>query len=285
MFSRTLKIAALALASAGVFAGSAHASIIDTDPVGLYSVGFDLGDNTFSGGNPTGFGEIHFHHENGKIRPHLLGYLHLNDDDGLCGQVRLRYFNAAGIRLDEEFGGQVCVSDDQHHVWSVDLDPYSDADIASVEVAVMKITATGPTVATSAMYNVNTFSDPVYINTAGTDLGSTTWSGGAPSGNAYMSWPLTGATVRPHLTGGLTLKGTTGACARVNLRYLNAAGGQIDEKPGGTVCAPDKAAHTWSVDLDPLESDQIESVEVQVQTLALNGTWLVAGTQVVSLAE
>jgi hypothetical protein len=285
MFSRTLKIAALALATAGVFAGSAQASVIDTDSVLQTAVGFDLGDDTFSGGSPTGAGEIHFHHENGKIRPHLLGYLHMNDDDGLCGRVRLRYFNPAGIRVAEKFGGTVCVSDDQHHSWSVDLDPYSDADIASVEVAVMKITAVSETVASSAMYSVSASPDTVLVDTAGADLGSSGWSGGSPTGSAVVAWQLDGATVRPLVLGQLTLKGTTGACGRVNLRYLDASGTEINSKPGGTVCAPDKSAKTWSVDLDPFESDLIESVEVRVETLALNGSWLLAGSQTVSLAE
>jgi hypothetical protein len=285
MFSRTLKIAALALATAGVFAGSAQASVIDTDDVILTSVGFDVGDNTFSGGAPTGPGEIHFHHENGTIRPHLLGYLHMKDDDGLCGRVRLRYFNSGGIQLAEKFGGTVCVSDDLHHSWSVDLDPYSNPDIASVEVAVMKITATSEVANATGMYTMTASPDTVLVDTAGADLGSTSWSGGSPTGSAVVAWQLDGATARPLVLGQLTLKGTTGACGRVNLRYLDATGVEIDEKPGGTVCAPDKAAKSWSVNLDPFESDEIESVEVQVQTLALNGTWLLAGSQTVALAE
>jgi hypothetical protein len=209
----------------------------------------------------------------------------MNDDDGLCGRMRLRYFNAAGVRVAEKFGGTVCVNDDQHHSWSVDLDPYSDADIQSVEVAVMKITATSETVAASGMYAANTSPETVLIDTAGADLGSTSWSGGSPTGSAVVTWPLDGATVRPLVLGQLTLKGTTGACGRVNLRYLDAAGAEIDSKPGGTVCAPDKSAKSWGVNLDPFESDRIESVEVQVQTLALNGNWLIAGSQTVALAE
>jgi hypothetical protein len=147
MFSRTLKTAALAIAATGVFAASANASVFNTQSVHLESVGFDFGDDTFSGGAPTGNGEIHFHHANGTIRPHVLGFIHLNDDDGLCGKVRLRYYDGEHAQLAERFGGIVCAPDDEHYKWSVDLGTYSNPDIHSVEVAVIKITATNEIVA------------------------------------------------------------------------------------------------------------------------------------------
>jgi hypothetical protein len=123
------------------------------------------------------------------------------------------------------------------------------------------------------------------VDTNGADLGSTGWSGGSPTGSAVVAWQLDGARVRPLLLGQLTLKGTTGACARVNLRYLDEGDTEIASRPGGTVCAPDKSAKSFSVNLDPFESDQTESLVVEVQTLALNGNWLVADSQTVSLGE
>src|SRR4051812_14952696 len=167
MFSRTLKTAALAIAATGVFAASANASVFDTDSVHLESVGFDVGDNTFSGGAPTGDGEIHFHHENGTIRPHLLGTFHMKDDDGLCGKVRLRYYDGAHVQMAERFGGTVCAADDKHYKWSIDQDPYSNPDIHSVEVAIIKITATDEIVTASQEYTANALADVVLIDTAG----------------------------------------------------------------------------------------------------------------------
>jgi hypothetical protein len=278
-------IGALALAATATFAASSQAAMIDSDDVLLRSTGFDFGKG-WSAPNPVSAGKIEFNLENGEIRPHLYdGAIHLNDDDGLCGRMRMRYFDAADTQLAERFGGTVCVTDDQHHAWSVDLDPYADADIDSVEVAVMKITATDELVAASGTYGVNTFSDDVEIDRAGVDFGSTGWSGGSPTGDGYVSWPLDGSTARPHLTGAIHLNNSNGACARMNIRYLTDSGAFLDERHGGTVCAPDNAHHSWNVDLDPYESDQIGQVEVELQTLAVNGDYVTAGSQTVSIAQ
>ena len=80
MFSKKLMTAALAIAAAGAFAGSAQASVIDYDDVKLTSVGYDFGGSGYAFGEPTGSGEIHFHHENGGIRPHLLSNCLLDAD-------------------------------------------------------------------------------------------------------------------------------------------------------------------------------------------------------------
>jgi hypothetical protein len=285
MFSRKLIAAAVTIAAAGTFAGSAQASIIDIDEPLLQSIGYDFGKG-WTGPNPTGPGELHFHHENGVIRPHLTdGAIHLNDAAGTCGRMRMRYYNDAGIQLAERFGGTVCVTNDQHRGWGVDLDPYSDDDIDHVEVAVMKINALGEFVAASGIYYVNTFADGVFIDRAGVDFGSEAWNSGSPVGPGYMEWPLTGSSVRPHLTGSLHLNNSNGACARMFLRYLTESGALLAERAGGTVCASDNGHHEWDVDLDPYESDLIGQVEVQLQTLAINGNYVTAGSQTVSIAQ
>ena len=100
MFSKKLMTAALAIAAAGAFAGSAQASVVDYDDVRLTSLDYDFGGSGFAFAEPVGSGEIHFHHENGGvIRPHLLGTIHLNDADGTCGRMRMEYYNAAGSWL------------------------------------------------------------------------------------------------------------------------------------------------------------------------------------------
>jgi hypothetical protein len=265
----------LAIAATGVFAGSAQAVVVDNDDVVLNSVGYDYGGSTWVGPNPSGAAEIHFHHENGQIRAHTTGTLHLNDADGTCARIRLRYYDIFGTQLSENFGGQVCVFDDLHHQWSVNLDPFVDDSVARVEIAVMKEEATGEFVATSASYWVNTHSDDVLINAAGRDFGS-----------GSVSWVLdTDGNVRAHLTGSIHINNSSGDCIRMNIEYQTSSGGYIDERPGGTVCAASNAHRSWSVNLDPFESDQVGQVKIELQTLTVAGTYVNAGSQTVSLAE
>jgi hypothetical protein len=285
MFSRKLTTAALTFAAAGLFAGSAQAAVIDTDSVKQTSTGYDFGGLTFVAGAPTGSGEIHFHLEGGQIRPHLLGTLHLNDADGTCGRMRLQYRDDAGVLLTTKFGGQVCVNDDAHHAFSVDLDPYSDNRIDRVDVAVMKKTATGEFVAASSSYTANTFSDSVKITEDGVDFGDDNFLLSGPTGSGAVSWGLDDGAVKPHLTGTLHLNNSNGACARMNIRYLAENGAFLTERAGGTVCASDNGHHEFTVDLDPYESNKVGKVTIQLQTLAANGSYVTAGSSTVSIAE
>jgi hypothetical protein len=285
MFSTKLTTAVLALAGAGLFAGSAQAAVIDTDDVKLTSTGYDFGGSGFALGAPTGSGEIHFHLEGGRVRPHVLGTLHLNDADGTCARMRLQYRDDGGGLLRTEFGGTVCVSDDAHHEFSVDLDPYSDAAIDHVDVAVMKQTATGEFVADSSTFTANTFSDSVKITEDGVDFGSSGFSLGAPTGSGSVSWGLDEGAVTAHLTGTLHLNNSSGVCSRMNIRYLTEGGAFLTERSGGTVCASDNGHHPFSVDLDPFESNKVGKVTIQLQTQGTNGSFTTAGSATVSIAE
>ena len=123
MFSKKLMTAALAIAAAGTFAGSAQASVIDYDGVKLDVRRLRLRRLDYAFGEPDGSGELHFHHENGGIRPHLLGTIHLDQADDTCGRMRIEYYDDSGAWMQTRYVGEVCVIDDQHHSWSVDLDP------------------------------------------------------------------------------------------------------------------------------------------------------------------
>jgi hypothetical protein len=285
MLSKKLMTGTLAILAAATFAGSAQAAVIDTDSVKLTSTGYDFGSSGWALGAPTGSGEIHFHHEGGQIRPHLLGTIHLNDADGTCGRMRLEYFNAAGALLSTSYGGEVCVTDDQHHSWSVDLDPYSDNSIESVRVSVQKETVSGWSTTASGTYTPNTFSDAVKITEDGVDFGGSGFSFGQPVGDGWVSWGIVEGVVTPRLTGTVHLNNSSGECARMNLRYYTESGAYLTERAGGTVCAGDNGHHSWSVDLDPYASSQIGLVTVQLQTLASNGSYVTAGSDTVSIAE
>jgi hypothetical protein len=287
MFSRKLMTAALAVVAAGAFAGSAQASVIDYDDVRLTSVGYDFGGDGFALGEPVGSGEIHFHHENGgQIRPHLLGAIHLNDADGTCGRMRMEYYNAAGSLLTTRYGGEVCVTDDQHHWWSVDLDPYSSVGIHSVRVSVQKETFSGWSTTTSLTYTADTHDDDFEITEDGVDFGGPTWSLGQPTTPGGIEWLLsTNGYVTPILRGAIHLNNSAGVCARMNMRYLTESGSLLASRAGGTVCSPDNGHHYWSVSLMPYVSNQIGQVQVQLQTLGSNGVYVTAGSQTVSINE
>jgi hypothetical protein len=284
MFSRTLTLV-LAATAAAAFAGSAQAAVIDTDSVELNGTGYDFGNSTFIAGSPTGGGDLEFDFSNTKLTPRLEGTMHVNDADGTCARMRLQYKDASGDVLATEYGGTKCVEDDQHHEFSVDLDPYADDSIASVKVSVQKQTATGWSTVDSSTYEADTHDDNVKITEDGVDFGSSSFGVGAPTGSGEIDWDLDDGDVTPRLTGSLHLNNSSGVCARVNLRYLTEAGTFLTARAGGSKCADDNGHHSWSVDLDPHTSNKIGQVRVQLQTQGNDGSWNTAGSDVVSIAE
>ena len=119
----------------------------------------------------------------------------------------------------------------------------------------------------------------------GVDFGDGNFLLSGPTGSGSVSWGLDDGAVKPHLTGTLHLNNSSGACARMNIRYLSEGGAFLTERAGGTVCAADNGHHEFAVDLDPYESNKIGKVTVQLQTLAANGSYVTAGSSTVSIAE
>jgi hypothetical protein len=285
MFSKTLTLAAAVTAAASI-AGTAQAAVIDTDAVKLTAAKYDFGGSTYVAGAPTGSGDLEFKLSGGKITPRLTGTLHLNDADGTCARMQLRYFDKQGEELvDPKRGGTKCETDDQHHAYDVDLDPYSDDSIASVEVGLQKKTATGWSTVETRTVSANVHADNVKITEQGADLGGQDFAAGAPIGSAQLDWNLDDGVVEPRLTGYLHLDNSGGLCARINLRYLTEGGSFLTREAGGEVCAEDNSHHRFSVDLAPYDSSKIGKVKVQLQTRGTNGSWNVAGSKTVSIAE
>ncbi len=166
-----LKLAVLTAVATVTLAGPAQATVLDNVAVKLTSTGYDFGGSGWAAGAPTGSGDLHFHHENGTMRPHLVGTLHLNDADGTCSRMRLEYFDS-GTLLSTQYGGRVCVTDDAHHSWSVDLDPYTNPAIGSVRVSVQKETANGWFTVASETHVPEIWADRVKITEQGVDFGS-----------------------------------------------------------------------------------------------------------------
>jgi hypothetical protein len=286
MTRRKLTIALAAAAATMAFSGSAQASVIDTDGVRLTGTGYDFGNATFVAGAPTGDGDLKFDYTGGQIKPHLTGTLHMNDADGTCARMHLDYRDRNGTSLRIEHGGTVCVNDDKHHEFSVDLQPYSDNRIASVLVQLEKETVSGWFVVDNAVYTANTFDDSVKITEDGVDFGATnTFLGNAPTGSGTMHWTLIDGQVTARLTGSIYINNSSGVCSRMNLRYLTSGGTFLTSRSGGEVCADDNGLHQFTVNLDPYTSNKVGKVDVQLQTQGSNGSWNTAGSQTVSIAE
>jgi hypothetical protein len=286
MFSRKLKLG-LAIGAATIsFAGAAQAAVVDYDQPKLTGSGYDFGGSSLVGGSPSKGGELAFDHSGGKIEPRLTGTIHMDGVSGTCARMHLEYFDDRGNSLTTaKHGGTVCVNDNSHHKFTVDLDPYADADIDHVKVQLEKETATGWYVVDNATFYVNTHDDKVKITQSGVDFGSSGWNGSSPTGSGEMAWGLDGSVVTPHLEGTLHINNSAGLCARMNLRYLTESGTFLHKEHGGDVCASDNGHHSWTVDLDPYDSNKIGKVKVQLQTQGSNGSWNVAGSKTVSIAE
>ena len=278
MNSKMKALAVLAaIAGSAAFAGSAQAAVIDDDPVQLISNKFDFGNNTFAGGAPNGSGNLEWDYSGGAfgVSPHLTGTLHLDGASGLCGRMRIEQFDNAGVSLNTTVGGTVCAASNAHQAWGVNLNPAGDplTDHALISIERMNAAVGIWTTAAAVSVTANTHDDAVEIAPGG---------GVAFGGAGSLAWNLENGTLQPHLTGTLEIDNSPGQCARMVLNYLSESGAFITSRAGGTVCAPNAALNSWTVDLDPYRA-VLGQVEVEIETLGAFG-WVTAGTQTVSVA-
>ena len=110
-----------------------------------------------------------------------------------------------------------------------------------------------------------------------------------------MIWDLEHGDLTPTMYGYIHLNSSSGACARVNNRYLTEGGTFLYAVPSDHFCAEDNGHHAYPIapseflgvsgPFAPWTSDKIGEVKVQLQTLASDGTWRVAGHKTVAVAE
>jgi hypothetical protein len=276
----------LAVVVSAAAAGPAQAAVIDTDRPKLTGTGYDFGNGIFAAGSPTGGGDLEFKLKDGRIEPRVSGYVHVNDADGTCARIKVVYRDRDDDALTEPvFSPTRCVDDDAHHQYPVVLDDYADDAIDDVRISLKKKTASGWSTVESQTYPVNTTDDDFKITEDGVDFGDLSFHLGAPAGKGYMQWGLDGADVSPRVYGGLHLNNSSGVCARINLRYFTASGGFLTSRADDAKCASDNDHRYWVIEFGPHESDRIAKVKVQLQTQASNGSWNVAGSRTVSIAE
>jgi hypothetical protein len=142
---RTLIVAAAVLISLAAALMITHADAraagvtvaAPSDPIEITEHHVDLGDPNWDwifsvpGGPAPLVWEID---NNGVLRPHLVATIHLNNTKGTCARVNLRYYDASNTLLDHDAGGSACVKDNDHHEFSVDLNPYADDDVDHIKV-------------------------------------------------------------------------------------------------------------------------------------------------------
>jgi hypothetical protein len=93
-------------------------------------------------GAPVGSGSVSWNLENGTLKPHLTGTLHLVNNAGQCARMNLDYLTEFGAFITSRSGGTVCAANNSHHTWTVDLAPYRDV-IGQVDVEIQTLGAFG----------------------------------------------------------------------------------------------------------------------------------------------
>ena len=257
-------LATLAVAAAAVMtAPAAQAAMVDHDTLSQGSGSFQFQS-----------GDVYWHHDNGSYSTHLTGTIRLDDANGSCARMRLVYFDD-GAELTTKYGGTVCAEDGKAHTYSVDLNPYGSNRTDLVKVSLQKQTATsGWTTVESSYFDADFTTDKIKLTGDGIDLGDDWWGVGGPLGSATVSW--TGGedgAITPRVNGTLYLNNMAGVCARMKIYYWSADNDLLATKYGGQVCSPDNGLHSWTVDLAPFTSTQIDDVYVAMETEGTNGSW------------
>ena len=188
--------------------------------------------------------------------------------------MRLVYFDD-GAELTTKYGGTVCAEDGKAHTYSVDLNPYGSNRTDLVKVSLQKQTATsGWTTVESSYFDADFTTDKIKLTADGIDLGDDWWGVGGPLGSATVSWaPGEDGAITPRVNGSLYLNNMAGVCARMKIYYWSADEDLFATKYGGQVCSPDNGLHSWTVDLAPFTSTQIDDVYVAMETEGTNGSW------------
>ena len=101
---------------------------------------------------------------------------------------------------------------------------------------------------------------------------------------AFIVWSIDGnARITPTITGHLHLNNSSGACARIKVRYRTEGGALLTTDESEQLCASDNGHHDRFVKVDDWGSDKLGEIKVQLQTLSANGTWTTAGSDIASV--
>jgi len=93
-------------------------------------------------GAPVGSGSVSWNLENGTLKPHLRGTLHLVGNAGTCARMNINYLTDAGVFITSMPGGTVCAPNNGAFAWTVDLAPYRDV-LGQVDIEFQTLNAGG----------------------------------------------------------------------------------------------------------------------------------------------
>ena len=251
------------------FAGSTAVTITGAD------TGFSFG----SRGSGLSDGRLWWRMVDGAPSPLLEGTLHLAGVRGSCARMKLDYLATSGVALTTKYGGVVCASSDNHHRFSVSLQPYTSSKIGQVRVTVQHrlVAATTWTGAGSQTLRFRRFADPVKITEDGLDFGSEGFLGSGPTGSGTLIWRYETGRVHARLQGIVHLNNVAGVCARMKVDHLAAGGALLGRDEGETVCARDNRHYRWRIDLGSFSHRDTVKANVSLQTLGSDDVWRNAG--------
>jgi len=259
-------------AGVSVFAGNAQAVVVDNDGFGL------TGDSEVSLTDAN----IAFDWTGGQMIPRLTGTLNADNADDLCVRVRVDSYDN-GTFLHTKPGITHCLSDDNHHEWSVNLNEDADALTDQVVVKVEKENAQGWSTADERTINQNVFDDSVIVSGTGIDIGGPGFAAGLPTSPATIDFSLDQGLVTATYDGVVHFDGFS-RCGRVKLRYLDEAGVEIDKATGPQHCPPDLAHYGYQDTIVSVPDPLVTDVEVIVQSKT-GGNWNKVNSETVSIEE
>ncbi|AGZ39962.1 hypothetical protein [Actinoplanes friuliensis] len=109
------------------------------------------------------------------------------------------------------------------------------------------------------------------------------WAGGAPLNGGHLNWDVAGGVTTPRLDGSLYINNAAGTCARMRLESYDANHAFINSRNGGTVCAPNGALHSWSVNFAAPGTADTTHVHVILQVQNAGGSYSDAGLAIEEL--
>jgi len=255
------------LAAAALFAGAAHAEVIDQNSVPT------LGTSNFQFKD----GSVNWYYES-SFQAELSGTLVMNNAAGSCARMRLDYLYHGPFVGTPRYGGEVCAPDGGKHEWHVDIPTVATADMDNVRVALETKTASHDWAILASNYSPpQPPSDKVRLTSKGFDFGDDYFSditmNTSGSGTIYWNRGDDGGDYTPRLMGTLWLDDVAGVCARIHLTYYDSLGRDLADKYGGPACAGGNNLQAWTIDLSPYTGTGIRMVTVNMQTQASNGSW------------
>ena len=129
--------------------------------------------------------------------------------------------------------------------------------------------------ATRALGTVHT---DVKISASTYDFGSEDLLAGSPWHPADVAWSLSGGRTTATLTGTLHIKNASGACARMELAYLDDGGAVLSTRTGGTKCASDNGHFKFPITLGGFGDYRVSDLRVSLESIAANGSVRTVGT-------